>query len=275
MKTILLPVEPHDLMASTMETANHLATRFKAVVDGVALRPSLVDFVVPDPMGALVVQPPSLDEEQMLARARDLFETFSANKSAVGGPESACTFRWRGWPTVDDATLGSTGRLFDCTVLGRPGTGRNDPRMTSLETALFESGRPIIVAPPEAPRSIGTSALIHWNASTETSRCIAFALPLLKLAERVHIVTVEGAVVPGPTAAQLIDFLAMHGIKATESSVRPTKGPGEAILDAAVKHDCDLLVKGAYTQSRLKQMIFGGATSHILSATHLPVIMAH
>ena len=81
---------------------------------------------------------------------------------------------------------------------------------------------------------------------------------------------------PGPTAGQLLESLAAHGIKATESSAKlGGRGPGEVILEAARERGCDLLVKGAYTQSRLKQMIFGGATSHILAAADLPVIMAH
>ena len=52
-------------------------------------------------------------------------------------------------------------------------------------------------------------------------------------------------------------------------------GPGEAILAEAKAQGADLLVKGAYTQSRLRQMIFGGATSHILGAAELPVFFAH
>jgi nucleotide-binding universal stress UspA family protein len=275
MKSILLPVEPHDRMPAAMETAWLLAERFGASVDGVALRPSLVDFVVPDPMGALVVQPPPHDESEATARAHREFDRFASTRTAAAG--AVCpAFRWRGGVTVDDATLGSLGRLYDATVVGRPGTGRNDPRMTSLESALFESGRPIIVAPPQPGRTLGKSALIHWNASTETARVIAFALPLLKMAEKVAIIVIEGAVQPGPSAAELAESLRAHGITATVTTSRPgSRNPGEVILDHARQLGCDLLVKGAYTQSRLKQMIFGGATNHILSYTHIPTIMAH
>ena len=50
---------------------------------------------------------------------------------------------------------------------------------------------------------------------------------------------------------------------------------GEIFLTEAEAIGCDLLVKGAYTQSRLRQMIFGGATSHILAHAAMPVLMAH
>lgn len=273
MKTLLLPVEQHDLMASAMETAWLLADRLGASVDGVLLRPSLVDFVVPDPMGALVVQPAPEDESEAAARSREQFETFSAAHVAAGRRP---LFRWRGSQPVDDATLGSLGRLFDATIVGRPGTGRNDPRMTTLEAALFESGRPIFVAPPQAPKTIATNALIHWNASTETAHVIACALPLLKMCEKVTVIAVDGNIVPGPTAAELLDYLRAHGIAASDIAAKGSgRSSGEVILDHARKLGCDLLVKGAYTQSRLRQMIFGGATNHILAHTHIPTIMAH
>jgi nucleotide-binding universal stress UspA family protein len=50
---------------------------------------------------------------------------------------------------------------------------------------------------------------------------------------------------------------------------------GETILRKAAELGCDLIVKGAYTQSRLRQMIFGGTTRHILTNANLPVLMAH
>jgi nucleotide-binding universal stress UspA family protein len=162
-------------------------------------------------------------------------------------------------------------------VVGRPGVGRNEPRMTTLEAALFESGRPILMAPPAAPRSIGTNIVVHWNASTETARVINDAMPLLRIAERVTLLSVEGNLVTGPDVADMIGYLASHGVKAADAHVKPAAkgGAGEAILLEARKIGADLILKGAYTQSRLKQMIFGGATQHILQASDLPVLLSH
>jgi nucleotide-binding universal stress UspA family protein len=53
------------------------------------------------------------------------------------------------------------------------------------------------------------------------------------------------------------------------------RSTGAAVLDAARARDCDLLIKGAFTRNRLRQMIFGGATSHIMEHADLPVLMAH
>jgi nucleotide-binding universal stress UspA family protein len=275
MKAILLPVEPSSVMASVFETTYLLASRFGARVDGIALRPSVIDFIAPDPV-VVVLPQPQWNEEEAGKTARSLFDDFLERRGlGQKAGESAARFNWTGAPPIDDAGLGALGRLYDVTVLGRPGVGRTEPRMTTLESALFESGRPIIMAPPAAPTSLGTNVLVHWNASTETSRAIAAALRLLKRAERVTVLTVEGAPMQGPKARELLGFLAAHGIRADEITSRASSRPGEAVLTEARRLGCDLLVKGAYTQSRLRQMIFGGATSHILQSAELPVLFAH
>ena len=148
--------------------------------------------------------------------------------------------------------------------------------MTALEASLFDSGRPVLMAPPVALKTFGETVLIHWNASTETARCMLFAMPILKKAKRVSLIAVDGAMSPGPSVRDAVGYLAANGIEATDKTV-PTGGSrgGEAILAEAASIGADLLIKGAYTQSRLRQMIFGGATSHILAAAELPVFFAH
>jgi nucleotide-binding universal stress UspA family protein len=166
--------------------------------------------------------------------------------------------------------------VFDIIVLARPGEEWQSPSMVTLESALFESGRPVLIAPPNSPRSLATNIMIAWNRSTEQARATAFAMPLLKRAERVTILTVEGSTVAGPSGEDLARSLAAHGIAAATMMLPATKAnAGETILRKAAELGCDLIVKGAYTQSRLRQMIFGGTTRHILTNANLPVLMAH
>jgi nucleotide-binding universal stress UspA family protein len=271
MKRILLPVDQSETMPAVLETARMLADMFAATVEGVALRPAFADIVAPDPIVAVTIPPADWNEADFTRSVRQAFDTFAAgHPSAPGGAR----FRWRGGPPIDDAALGSLGRVHDVTVLGRPG-GRG-ARMTAIESALFDSGRPVLMAPPAAPATFGETVLIHWNASTETARCIRFAMPILRKARRVSLIAVEGAIAPGPSVKEAVGYLEANGISATDKTVagRGTR-PGEAILAEAAALGADLLIKGAYTQSRLRQMIFGGATSHILSAAELPVFFAH
>src|SRR3546814_20228542 len=89
-----------------------------------------------------------------------------------------------GWTTdragTGDGFVGSYGRVFDVVVVGRPGTAPAGPRMTTLEAALFETGRPILIAPPVAPDGVGDNISIVWNGSTETAGTGGFAVGLLK-----------------------------------------------------------------------------------------------
>jgi nucleotide-binding universal stress UspA family protein len=259
-------------MPAVIETARLLADLFGATIEGVALRPAFAEIVAPDPIVAVTIPPADWNEAEFSRNARQTFDAFAARHPAKS--EGDARFRWRGGPAIDDSTLGSLGRVHDVAVLGRPGS--RGARMTAMEAALFDSGRPVLMAPSVAPKSLGQTVLIHWNASTETARCILFALPLLKKAKRVALIAVEGALAPGPSVSEAVSYLAANGITASEKTVKGSSPrAGEIILAEAASMGADLLIKGAYTQSRLRQMIFGGPTSHILSAAELPVFFAH
>jgi len=108
----------------------------------------------------------------------------------------------------------------------------------------------------------------------EVSRAIAMAMPILRKAKRVMVLSIEGNMVPGPSEQEAASHLRAHDVDATEKSIA-TRGqrPGVALLAEARAQGADLLIKGAYTQSRLRQMIFGGATQHVLAAAELPVFL--
>ncbi len=121
--------------------------------------------------------------------------------------------------------------------------------------------------------------MIAWNASTETARTIAFAKPMLKDAKKVWVLSVEGAVggmVSGPDGDQVAAHLTRGGINAVATSVQADRrSSGKAILEEAAALGADLLVKGAFTHNRLRQMIFGGTTRHVLAEAKLSVFIAH
>ena len=173
--------------------------------------------------------------------------------------------------------VGSYGRAFDVIVMSRPDADTAAPNNRAIGSALFKSGRPVLLAPPTAPKQIATNIMIHWNGSTEQARANALAMPLLHLAGRVTMLTVIGGQdVPGPSADRVRKHLQYNGIAAEPMSIELAgRSTGEAVLAAAKAEGCDLLVKGAFTRNRLRQMIFGGATSHIMQHADLPLLMAH
>jgi len=272
MKSILLPIDQSEQMASALETARLLANLFASTVEGVALRPAFAEIVAPDPIVAVTIPPADWNETEFCRGMRQSFDAFAAAHPA--NQTDTARFRWRGGSAVEDSALGGLARVYDVSVLSRP--GNRGARMSALEAALFDSGHPVMVAPPTPPKTLGENILIHWNASTETARVILFALPILRKAKRVTLLSVEGHVVPGPSAKDELGYLEINGVTASEKTVVPRSGrPGEAILAEAKAQGADLLIKGAYTQSRLRQMIFGAPPSHILAAAELPVFFAH
>lgn len=277
MKTILIPTEDHDAMPAVLEAARLIARTFDSYMEGFAIRPAVGAYVTVEPVSSLAISS-EFDEEAAKA-VREMFET-AMQKHAVPRAQngSPATYSY-GWPrteAAEDTFLGGYGRIFDLIVLGRPGRAPEDPRMPPLEAALFDSGRPVLIVPRSVPKAIGRNVLVSWNGSAEQAHTNAFALPLLRLAEKVTVLTVEGGTTPGPTGEQAALHLRRNGVNVTAVTVSPgTRTTGEATLEQAASLGCDLLVKSAYTQSRLRQMIFGGATRHILANANLPVLMAH
>lgn len=278
MKTILVPVESHDRTEAILTTALSYARNFASSITGFALAPATTPFLAADVIGASVIYEPLAEfNEESVHKARGAFERFmGAHAVKRGTSGDGPGWAWRNDVPPGDHMVGHLGRIFDITVVGRPEARITGPRAATLDAALFDSGRPILIAPPAAPADVGRRILIAWNRSTETARTVALAMPLLKQADEVVVLTVEGSHVAGPTGEELVGYLRAHGRPARALSVDPGKrGAGATILEEARELGCDLVIKGAFTQSRIRQIIFGGATQHILTETELPVFMAH
>jgi len=280
MKTILVPTEQSPTMVSALDTALLLARKFDGCIEGFPLRPAVADLVAMDPDSGLTMVAVKENDAEMVRQAETLFRSFMETKQiaeTTGKTPASLSWSWLSDAPSGHDFVGSYGRVFDVIVLARPGDEWQSPSMITLESALFESGRPVLIAPPTSPRSLANNILVAWNQSTEQARTMADAMPFLAAAARITILTVEGATVAGPSGEQMARSLAMNGIKAEAMTLKPPgkRSAGETILTKAEELGCDLIVKGAYTQSRLRQMIFGGTTRHILANAKLPVLMAH
>lgn len=280
MRAILSILWSEQTAPSVLDLSARMARRFGGHVTGLAIRPAFESFVPSGDFG-LALSQDYLDrvQKQGAERIERLQQQFDHTMRANGDvPHS-----WREDEGPSATTIGMVGRVFDLAVIARPDQGGSAEPEVMLEAALFETGRPVLVAPPSLPpatdqaKGDGRRILIAWNGSSETARTIALGMPLLQGAEEIHIVQVDSAWVPGPHSRDVAGYLARNGLSVT--SVAEVKAgdrnPGEAMLAEATARGCDLMIKGAYTQSRLRQMIFGGATNHILGNLQIPVFFAH
>ncbi|GAA0487692.1 universal stress protein [Parasphingorhabdus litoris] len=117
--------------------------------------------------------------------------------------------------------------------------------------------------------------VVAWNGSAEAAKAVRLALPMLKLASDVHLVTVgdDDSEFPHVTAST---FLARHGVSTV---LHELKGKGseasEVIAEFAVEQDAAALVMGAYGHSRLRETLFGGVTKNLLGDAKIPLLMGH
>lgn len=213
-------------------------------------------------------------------QARRLFREFmEAHEVPLGRPapgDNSPSASWREEDGRQNAVVGMSGRVYDLIIVEQPEKLASIAEAT-LEDALFESGRPVMMVPKSVPATLGETIAVLWNGSTETALTVAVSMPFLKLAKHVVVVTVgpQHMPEPGPTGEELARNIEAHGLSVSMRTAFGRQKPqGESFLKEAMEAGADLLLKGAYTQSRIRQMIFGGATRHIIMESKIPVIMA-
>jgi len=281
MKTILLPFYDDEASQRAFELCARLIQPVGGYVEGLFIlrRPQILDSGEGDMLADSHFK--ELEEESRRAadRARMRFEACAAEQGLAISALTAADGPAVGWREIEGSeeyVIGSHGRLFELIVIGRDFARHWLNWRLLAESALFESGRPVLLAPQTPVDVCCEKVIIAWNSSTETARTVALSMPLLVRARSVTVLSVEGWGVPGPTGAELAAYLARTGVAATPRTVaKDGRSPGERVLHECARSGADLLVKGAYTQSRLRQLIFGGATRHIIAHAQLPVILSN
>jgi len=223
------------------------------------------------------------DAQSCLAAAQATFAAFSKDEHLELHERAdrldAVTAAWVQETGDAGECVARLGRARDLLVVGRAG-GPAGAATGTIETALMESGRPLLIVPPGISQIVAGTVAIAWKDSAEAARAVTAAMPFLALAERVVVIeVVEGTTADrkeGESSERLVNGLAWHGIKAEARLVRPgTNAAPDALLAAARDAGADLVVMGAYGHSRVREMIFGGFTRQILRAADLPVLMFH
>jgi nucleotide-binding universal stress UspA family protein len=281
MKTILLPFYDDEVAVSALDQACLVARRFGSYVEGLFVMrpPQIIEAEGIALAGAYITQ--LKDEWRRRAdTAKEQFSQLMGERGIPMGdlsaPAEGPSAGWREVEGPEGQIVGDYGRLFDLIVIGRSSEQALIDWQVMCEAAFFESGRPALVTAASPPETMGENIAIHWNGSTEAARTIALAMPYLCAARSAHVIAVEGGMVPGPEADEVTRHLRRNGVDAQTRMLAPDgRTSGEAILDEAQAVSADLLVKGAYTHNRLRQLVFGGATRHILGTSPIPVLMAH
>ena len=180
------------------------------------------------------------------------------------------------WPSsAEDMTW--RGRASDLCLLGLPQVGIED--RLDVEDWLFGLGRPCLLYPEASNEPFRLdSVVVCWDFSKSAARAVGDALPILKAAQKVHVMTVQGEkkIPVEDIKSPVLDLLTAHGVQADYSVTQlGTESIGSTILDEAQNRRADMLVMGAYGHSRLKEFVLGGATKEILNTARMPLFMSH
>jgi len=283
-KTILLPLSGAAAPERVFETALSLAKRFDAHLDVLYVRGNPRNLLPYATLGLSkhmresVLEAAEQTAESQAETNRALFASACERMgiplvSERTGRDSASA-SWEERTGQEAVVLARRGRLSDLIVL--PGPIPVSPPPEVAEAALKSTGRPVLIIPATADTVIASHIGIGWNGSAEAARAVAAAMDYLQAADSVTIFSGTAHPEKRPTAEALVRYLGWHGVEA-EVSIFEAHEPsvGAALLAQARESGVNLLVVGGYSRSRLRELILGGVTGHLLAEADIPVFMVH
>jgi nucleotide-binding universal stress UspA family protein len=295
MKSILAPIPDTAVNAAAIETALMVAKAVTGHVEALFIEtPPRTGPVA----GYVEYEPPSSgraaaarEAEKQLEREAEARERAAAGARAkfqrlcstygvpVCAPDALGPLPCASWcQTLESYASAVTARAPAHDLMVVPNPSQAMPALEIAEHALLDTGRPVLLAPAQAEVDPSGAAMIAWAPGLPAWRAVAAAVPLLATARRVEIVTVgadEADV--AASRAEVMRYLGWHGITATARHVKPaSRNIGDTLLHEASEARTGLLVMGAYSHSRLRELLLGGVTRHVLAhAAVTPIFLAH
>ena len=279
-KDVLLHLNsyPEATPASTIAWAVNMAHSLEASLTALAVNIELPH--VSNPLANRLLDVPAMvaaERQKSEASTRALVAEFKAAAAERGVPHghvvASCHSSQLGDLVTDHA------RTRDLTLI--PISEEAGMQQFIAESVIFGSGRPTLIF-PETPRRVSPPVLetvgIAWDFSRPASRAVADAMPILRRAKTVRVLTVthEKRLSSGLSGAELARHLACHGVEAVLDEEAAAGRPiGQVLDDYAVRQGLGLLVMGAYGHSRLRDFVLGGATKTVVSHPRLPVLLSH
>ncbi|MBB5372128.1 universal stress protein [Acidocella aromatica] len=284
-RKFLLPVSSPASAHAALQTGLMLARMWSAHLHVLHIQADARDiapFAGEGLSGALIEDMLTATEREGGARAKLLREMFEQATEEVGIPVGTAQ-RGRDEPSAcftsitgrEEQVIAHKARLSDLTIVPHPQVGEDVASADALHAVLFDSGRPVLLAPTTPPQTIGKRVAIAWNGTANAASALASVMPFVRQAEAVRILVSDDYAKPGPNGAEVAEYISHHGVTADVARFSPiNRITGAGLLAAAAAFGADLMSMGAYsTASRLRQLILGGTTRHVLENAQLPVLM--
>ncbi|MEL6316693.1 MAG: universal stress protein [Pseudomonadota bacterium] len=286
-RTILAPIRGDGKGENVLAHAAILARRHGAHIEATHCRPR------PDDLRPFGVPLPSLLRDQIVASAIELanaeeqklradFDAVVADlgievvTTAPRAPSTTPSIMWIEETGKQIDVIKRHGRLADVIVVAKPDRDRNLGANT-LKTALFNTGRPVLMCPPRdsRPEALGDRVAVAWNGSLECARAVGLAFELLRAASEVTVVAIGPRDTHVASADALAAYLEARGVAARTLERPAAGGVGAALSAAAQEMGFDLILMGAYSDSHERETILGGVTQSMVDNAVTPVIFVH
>ena len=289
MKTILTPFMHPTQDEIALKTSLMLARNFKAHVAALHVPNSGTLWWAAEYDTGITQE--LLDDAQAALAAEEA-EAKSAFENVVADDTVSRLDKFTGEPGPSASWLHAEGTmadivdqhapLYDLCVVTRPQMSGDARGALLVESFLTGARRPVVVAPPTMTEALQNAdignwkILIGWNRTVQSAIATGAALPFLQRAAEVQLLAVTTGTKQGPDAAEMIPHLQAHGVTATVKEVAPDdRTVGQLLLAESGEFGADLLVMGAYSHTRIRELILGGVTRHVLGNAQLPVLMMH
>jgi len=271
-RTLLVHVQPEASAQPRLVAAADLATKLDATLIGLGAE-MMQAIGLSDPTGMLGAEFMTTMGDVIQANLAKAKQTFKLHAPSDGAQ----------WRVVEDFPVNATcrlGREADLIVVGgSPLEAHDTYRWCDPAEVALESGRPVLVVPPNGGALQAKAVVVAWKDGRESRRALADALPVLKCADEVLIVGVCDPEDVGGTevhTSSVVQFLRTHGVEARRKVIAAHNENVADTLQAQAKAlGADHIVAGAYGHTRLGEWFFGGVTFDLLHDPQRFLLLSH
>lgn len=185
------------------------------------------------------------------------------------------SYEWARVQSNSDVAITDNARLIDLIVVGKQGMGEATETGDIAARLAEHTSAPILLVPTEQKMlNLSGKALVMWDASAPADAAVRAAVPLLKLASEVEVLTI-GDTDSDADPSEAADYLSRHGCHASARRVAKSGDITAQLLDAFTNSGASWCVMGSYGHSRLREQLFGGATKTLLAKAPIPLLVSH
>lgn len=288
-KTILAPLQFEETAKPIMDSAMVVADEFGSHIHARHVRPPFVAYATYAYHTISMTTAPVAVSEQFdvataknAAKLKGIFEDGCKRRAlhimsfaeACASSKKSASWSDTTGPVIQ--SMAHFARVCDLSIVPMPDKAQ-EPRDTPLfEGLLMQSGRPVLVVPSAGMTAMPKNVLVAWDGSLQATKAMRDALPFLKAADQVVVVTVGEVDFGMPSAETAAAYLSSHGVKSEARTIDWPKNPiAERLLNQAEATNSDLMVMGGYSHARLFETLLGGTTRHMLSHADRALFLAH